>query len=151
MPRNYVRKTDRGSTPLEELMMAVAEVKGGKSIRKVAKERMIDRSTLRRYLQKEEMKDEDEKTLTAGYQGTAEAKKIFREDMEKLLADHIRLFGLTSKKCRKLAFELAKMNNIPVPNNWTANGLAGESHYTGQVWFRPTEGNKKEKINKHIP
>ena len=76
MPRHYRRKTDSGSTPLEEMRSAAAEVKGGKSIRKVSKERQIDRSTLRRYL----LKVEDEKTVTAGYKGTSEAKKVFGED-----------------------------------------------------------------------
>lgn len=52
MPRTYRRKTSWGSTPLEEIERAASEVKGGKSIRSVAKERQIDRSTLRRYIKK---------------------------------------------------------------------------------------------------
>lgn len=121
MPRNYRRKTDRGSTPLEELKSVVAEVKGGKSIRKVSKERKIDRSTLRRYLQKVE----DGKTLTAGYKGTSEAKKILREDIEKELADHIKKNFLTGS--------MASLQRNAV--NWHLNwqkGTTFQSPATGQ-------------------
>lgn len=74
MPRTYKRKTSWGSTPLEEMERAANDVKGGKSIRSVAKERNIDRSTLRRYIKKREAKE----VKTVGYGGTAEAKSLLR-------------------------------------------------------------------------
>ncbi|KAF3848889.1 hypothetical protein F7725_015386, partial [Dissostichus mawsoni] len=43
MPRKYKRKTDRVSTPLEELERAVKEVQQGKTIRQVGKEMKICR------------------------------------------------------------------------------------------------------------
>ena len=57
MPRTYKRKTSWGSTPLEEMERAANDVKGGKSIRSVAKERNIDRLTLRRNMKKRVAKE----------------------------------------------------------------------------------------------
>uniref|UniRef100_A0AAZ1XKP8 HTH psq-type domain-containing protein n=1 Tax=Oreochromis aureus TaxID=47969 RepID=A0AAZ1XKP8_OREAU len=99
MPRTYRRKTSWGSTPLEEIERAASEVKGGKSIRSVAKERQIDRSTLRRYIKR----------------GTH--RRVFSEEVEKELAEHIKklaeqFHGISPKKCRELALELAGRNNI---------------------------------------
>ncbi|XP_038130121.1 uncharacterized protein zgc:113274 [Cyprinodon tularosa] len=126
MPRTYKRKTNWGSTPLEALERAPNDVKAGKSIRSVAKERNIDRSTLRRYIKKREVKE----VKAAGYSGTAEARRVFSEEMEKDLADHIKqladqFHGLKPKKCRELSLELAIRNNIPIPSNWREKGLAG--------------------------
>uniref|UniRef100_A0A4W6C0P6 Zgc:113274 n=1 Tax=Lates calcarifer TaxID=8187 RepID=A0A4W6C0P6_LATCA len=126
MPRNYTRKTRWGLTPIEEMKRAVSDAKGGKSIRSVAKERNIDRSTLQRYIKK----SEEEEVKMTGYMGTAEANRIFPLELEKELADHIKklaeqFHGLTQKKCRELASELAERNNISTPSNWTEKGLAG--------------------------
>ncbi|XP_056322899.1 uncharacterized protein zgc:113274 [Danio aesculapii] len=126
MPRNYIRKTDWGSVTYEELEKAFVEVKRGKSIRTVAKERKIGRSTLQRYMKKAEERRE----RTVGYRGTAEAKRVFSEELEEELAENIRIMservhGLTTKKCREIAFEFAQKYNIPVPNNWGEQRLAG--------------------------
>uniref|UniRef100_A0A671MYJ8 Zgc:113274 n=1 Tax=Sinocyclocheilus anshuiensis TaxID=1608454 RepID=A0A671MYJ8_9TELE len=124
MPRNYIRKTDWGSVTYEELEKAFVEVKRGKSIRTVAKERKIGRSTLQRYMKKAEEKREK----TVGYRGTAEARRILSEELEEELAENIRklgVHGLTPKRCREIAFEFAQKNNIPVPNNWGEQRLAG--------------------------
>ncbi|XP_060916273.1 uncharacterized protein zgc:113274 [Labrus mixtus] len=125
MPRIYKRRTNWGSIPLEEMKRAATDVEGGKSIRAVAKDRNIDRSTLRRFMKKKEVKE----VKTVGYSGTAE------EEVEKELADHVKkladqFHGLIPKKCCELAFELAQINNIPVPNHWKEKGLAGRD------WFK---------------
>ncbi|XP_063325405.1 uncharacterized protein zgc:113274 [Pelmatolapia mariae] len=116
MPRTYRRKTSWGSTPLEEIERAASEVKGGKSIRSVAKERQIDRSTLRRYIKKRDTQE----VKSVGYSGTASAKRVFSEEVEKELAEHIKklaeqFHGISPKKCRELALELAGRNNIVLP------------------------------------
>ncbi|CAI5674184.1 unnamed protein product [Oreochromis niloticus] len=131
MPRTYRRKTSWGSTPLEEIERAASEVKGGKSIRSVAKERQIDRSTLRRYIKKRDTQE----VKSVGYSGTASAKRVFSEELEKELAEHIKklaeqFHGISPKKCRELALELAGRNNIPTPSNWTEKGLASKE------WFK---------------
>ena len=89
VPRTYKGKTSWGSTPLEEMERAANDVKGGKSIRSVAKERNIDRSTFRRYIKKREAK---------------EVKTVE--------------YGGTPKNCRELALELAERNYIPTPRIW---------------------------------
>lgn len=134
MPRNYIRKTDWGSVTYEELEKAFVEVKRGKSIRTVAKERKIGRSTLQRYMKKAEERRE----RTVGYRGTAEAKRIFSEELEEELAENIRIMservhGLATKKCREIAFEFAQKHNIPVPNNWGEQRLAGRDWLTSFI------------------
>ena len=47
---------------------------------------------------------------------------IFSTKMEKDLANHIKslsnmFYGLSTNKCRQLAFELAIQNNITIPDN----------------------------------
>ncbi|XP_051795629.1 uncharacterized protein zgc:113274 [Acanthochromis polyacanthus] len=126
MPRKYSRKTNWGSTSLEEMQRAATEVQDGKSIRKVATERNIDRSTLRRFLKKKEGGE----VTVAGDTGTANAKRVFTEEMEEDLANHVKkladhFHGLTAKKSRDLAYEMAEKNNIPVPESWKANRSAG--------------------------
>lgn len=126
MPRKYIRKTDWGSVSYEELEKASVEVKRGKSIRTVAKERKIGRSTLQRYMKKAE----ENREKSVGYRGTAEARRIFSEELEEELAENIRMLAesvhsLTPKRCREIAFEFAQKNNIPVPNNWGEQRLAG--------------------------
>ena len=49
MPQKYVRTTNRALTSKEEMLIAVNEIKSGMSIRKVARKRNIDRTTLNRY------------------------------------------------------------------------------------------------------
>ena len=51
-----------------------------------------------------------------GYDGVAEAKRILSDGMESELAKHIKnladqFHGLTTLKCRELAYEFAKRNN----------------------------------------
>lgn len=38
-------------------------------------------------------------------------------------------YGLTPKDCRKLAFEMAIKNDIPVPDSWKVNKTAGDEWY----------------------
>uniref|UniRef100_A0A8C9V9M5 Uncharacterized protein n=1 Tax=Scleropages formosus TaxID=113540 RepID=A0A8C9V9M5_SCLFO len=90
------------------------DVKGGKFIRSVAKDRNIDRSTLWGYMIK---KNKVKEVKTVGYSGTAEAKRVFREKMMRALEIHIK--------------KLADQNNIPVPNNWKEKGLANRVY-----WFK---------------
>ncbi|XP_058885643.1 uncharacterized protein LOC117972802 [Acipenser ruthenus] len=126
MPRVYKRKTNRGSTPLEDIERAAKEVAEGKSIRSVARAQKIDRMTLKRYMDKQEQGE----VPRSGYDRVAEAQKIFNEKIESELAGHIKklldqFHGLSPLKCRELAFELAKRNDITVPENWCREERAG--------------------------
>ena len=60
----------------------------------------------------------------------AEAKRIFTDEMEEELAEHLKqlaeqFHGLPPVKCRQLAFEYADKNNILVLANWTKIQCAG--------------------------
>ena len=83
-PRRYKRKTDRVSTPLDELERAVREVQQGKTI--LGKEMKICRMTIKRYMDKKKVGE----VTKPGYERTAVAKQVFNENIEKELADHIK-------------------------------------------------------------
>uniref|UniRef100_A0A671NJS9 HTH CENPB-type domain-containing protein n=1 Tax=Sinocyclocheilus anshuiensis TaxID=1608454 RepID=A0A671NJS9_9TELE len=104
--RHYKRKTNWGSIPLEDMERAANDVMGGKSIRAVI------------YIKKKE----GQEVKTTGYSGTAEAKRVFTEKLEKELADHI-------KKLAEIVKDCLGGSNIPVPNNWKEKGLASRD------WF----------------
>uniref|UniRef100_A0A3Q1GJ06 Zgc:113274 n=1 Tax=Acanthochromis polyacanthus TaxID=80966 RepID=A0A3Q1GJ06_9TELE len=113
MLRKRSRKTNWGSTSLEEMQRAATKVQGGKSIRKVATERNIDRSTLRRFLKKKEGGE----VTAAGYTGTANAKRVFTEEMEEDVANHVKkladhFHGLTAKKSRTVD-QIYRYGDIP--------------------------------------
>ena len=101
----------------------------GKSIRAAAKDANIDRMTLKRYIDKKE----NVPLKKTGYDGVAEARRILSDGMESELAKHIKnladQFGLTTLKCRELAYEFAKQNNIPVPDSWSREERAGSWRY----------------------
>ena len=126
MPRFYKQKTGRASTPLVDMDRAVGEVQKGKSIRQVARDMKINRMTLKRYM---DMKQVGEVKRT-GYKRTGHANQVFDEEVETELADHIKnlvamFHGLSAMKCRELAFELARRNDIDVPASWIREEKAG--------------------------
>ncbi|XP_049618903.1 LOW QUALITY PROTEIN: uncharacterized protein zgc:113274 [Syngnathus scovelli] len=126
MARNYKRKTDRVSTPLEELERAVKEVQEGKTIRQVGKEMKICRMTIKRYMDKKKSR----RSNKARYERTAAAKSVFNETMEKELVDHIKtqaamFHGIDAMKCHELTFEFAQKNHIDMPASWTRDKKAG--------------------------
>jgi len=91
------------------------------SIRHAAQTYEVDRITLKRYLDKRKL----------GYKITSAAKRVSTTQEEKLVADHIRALdncfhGLSKDKCRMLAFDYAKANNISTPANWIKDGMAGK-------------------------
>lgn len=127
MPRAYTRKTTWGQTPLTEMERAADEVKQGKkSLREAARERNIDKSSLSRFIKKQQKGVVD----SVAWKATAKAKRIFTDEMEDELATHLKdladqFHGLSPTKCRELAFEYADRNSIPVPASWTDNHKAG--------------------------
>ncbi|XP_059925954.1 uncharacterized protein zgc:113274 [Gadus macrocephalus] len=126
MPRQYSRKTTWGKTTLKEMERATAEVKEGKmSLRAVARDRNIDKSSLLRFMKKKEKRE----VKSVAWGAVAEAKRIFTDEMEGELAQHLKqladqFHGLPQVKCRQLAFEYAEKKHIPVPANWTKTQCA---------------------------
>uniref|UniRef100_A0A4W5N9M9 Uncharacterized protein n=1 Tax=Hucho hucho TaxID=62062 RepID=A0A4W5N9M9_9TELE len=105
------------------LERAAKEVREGKkSIPEAPRDEQIDRMTLKSYIDK----NEHVPVWKRGCDRVAETHKVLSDDMESELAKHIQniadqLHGLSSLKCRELAYELAHRNNITVPDNWSRN------------------------------
>lgn len=122
MPRNYKKKTDRGSTSDEQFIRAANLVKDNKmTIRAAAKQCGINRMTLARFIT----------TKKVGYESTSVAHRVFTDIQETQLAKHIKdmadcFHGMGPEKCRKLAFDFARLNQVQTPTSWSTNAIAGE-------------------------
>ena len=107
MPRNYVRKTERGKWSAETLRRAIQEVRRGTSTREAAKRYGIPRQTLA-----DRIKAENDDKPCLG------PRPLFCQDFEEELAERIIMvadmfYGVTSDKLASLAFEFAERQNIP--------------------------------------
>ena len=66
----------------------------------------------------------------SGYKRVGDRHRIFSAKMEEDLANRIKLlsnmfYGLSTNKCRRLAFEFAIQNNITIPDNWVKKRITG--------------------------
>lgn len=125
MPKIHKRKTNWVSTPLEEMERAATNVKAGKSIRAVAKEKVVDTSTVRRCRKKEGGKGSVNHRLQwngEGKEGLHRGAKEGASDHIKKLADHIH--GQIPKNVVNWHLNW-KANNIAIPNNWKEKALQG--------------------------
>ncbi|KAL2092745.1 hypothetical protein ACEWY4_012543 [Coilia grayii] len=143
MPRTYKRKTDRASQSRAVLERAAEEVRKGRPIRAVARDMRVDRMTLTRFIEK--TKDGGRET---GYANLALAHMVFNSSIEADLASHIKTLSfqfhsLSPVKCRQLAYEFGKLNNITIPDNWHNNERAG------MEWFQSFM--KRHKLSCRMP
>ncbi|GFN80399.1 tigger transposable element-derived protein 6-like protein [Plakobranchus ocellatus] len=129
MPRVYQRKhADFGKTPSDVMQLAIDDVNNSKSLRASAKEYGIPRGTLRSNVKKAGQGV----PLGPNYQHA----RVFSEEQETELAHYAVkcakiFYGLTTKSLRKLAFDLAKANNIKYPAKWEDEKMAGKEWYLG--------------------
>lgn len=127
MPRNKKDKRKVGSHTKEEMLTALNAIKQGNSIRQVSSDTNIPFTTLQRYYAKTKETDiQGDMKLTPNY----EVNKVFSETQENLLRDYYKkcallFYGLTTKDCRRVAFEMARYNNIKMPPSWETNQTAG--------------------------
>ncbi|ELT87652.1 hypothetical protein CAPTEDRAFT_211200 [Capitella teleta] len=104
---------------------AVAMVlEGADSIRNVAKDTGIAKSTLQRYVNKAKHAQSTDIRLKPAYDN----KLVFTNDEEKDLSKYLltaskRNHGLTTCSTRKLAYEYAVRNKKNIPSSWTHKGL----------------------------
>lgn len=139
MGRDWKRKTlCHGTTSATVMKAAVAEVLSGRSIRDVAQQFDVKRSTLQRYVQKKKVSTEEgthEVDDSNRYEPNYRAAQIFSEKQEIMIAEYLMLaskmnYGLTPTEAMKLAYEFAEVNHISVPAKWE------ETKKAGIEWFR---------------
>lgn len=126
MPRKYIPTTNRSNLITDDKLKNASRMitEENSSIRHAAEACGVDRMTLKRYLDKQKK----------GYEITSAAKRVFTDEEEKAVADHIKTLdscfhGLSKEKCRKLAFDYAKSNKISTPANWMKDGMAGKCRH----------------------
>ncbi|ELT93700.1 hypothetical protein CAPTEDRAFT_207955 [Capitella teleta] len=115
--RNPKRKTSKGSVPGDVMEAAAKRVCAGQSVRDVADESGIPKTTLHRYVAK--MNTEESPRFTPNYF----VNKVFSEEEEKSLSEYLlraskHHHGLTSKETRVLAYEYAVRNKKKFPSGW---------------------------------
>ncbi len=138
MVRNFKRKTDRGSTPADVMLMAVRQVKlAGKSIRSTAKDFDINYRTLTRYCQKMSSDDIEGRATTPSVPvGYIKNRQIFNNDQEKQLKEYVIkasdiYYGLAPKEVRGLAYQYAVSQNITTPQSWSDTSRASADWFSG--------------------
>lgn len=125
MPRIHQRKTTRGLIPHEVMKVAAEEVLSGSPIRLVAQRYGIPKSTLQRNALK--LKSNKEAHLIPNYSNARVFSDAFEETLAKYLIDCSNMFyGLTPTDAKRLAYELADRNKLPMPKSWKENKTAGK-------------------------
>ncbi|ELU03693.1 hypothetical protein CAPTEDRAFT_206367 [Capitella teleta] len=115
--RNPKRKTSKGSVPGDVMEAAAKRVCAGQSVRDVADESGIPKTTLHRYVAK--MNTEESPRFTPNYF----VNRVFSEEEEKSLSEYLlraskHHHGLASKETRVLAYEYAVRNKKKFPSGW---------------------------------
>ncbi|CAH1965150.1 unnamed protein product [Acanthoscelides obtectus] len=108
MVNKYIRKSNRGSWTEETMQMAMNEAKT-RSISSASKKYGIPIGTLHRHIKK----GDSSKSL-------GRFKPVFSKELEREICDlamerDILFYGLTKRSLQQLAYEVAKVNNIPHP------------------------------------
>lgn len=125
-PKSATRKI--GNHTKDQMKEALKEIQKGKSIRKVAEEVKIPFTTLRRYYSKLKAgANLNEMSLVPNYN----VNQVFSVEQEEHLKNYfeycaLMFYGLSTKECRKVAFEMARINNLKMPNSWIEKKLAGK-------------------------
>ena len=118
MVRNYIRKTNRSSTPHDLIRHGVSDILfGGRSIRSVASEIGMNVMTLCRYVK--EAKTSGPRDFNIGYKSP---HQVFTTEQENILTEYIIkaaniFFGLSPRDVRKLAFECGREFAVDMPES----------------------------------
>lgn len=126
------KTTQRVSHSDEHIRAAVQAVIDRKlSLRAVAEEYQITKSTLSRYVAKaKNATDHGEVAANVTYQPRFNHAKVFDEPQETSLTEYLLTAskmhaGLTKRMLREFAYEYAKLNRITYPTTWDTNKIAG--------------------------
>lgn len=124
MVRNYVRRTNRQSWSIERMEAAIQAVRGGSCKKTAARDFDVPIMALKRRLKNPDVSPK---------KGLGHFDCVFNEEQEAELVSHIldmetRMYGLTTRDVRCLAFQLAEQNVINHPFSKTKQAA-------GQDWF----------------
>lgn len=117
-----------GNHTHEDMLEALRHIQSGMTIRKASTTYKFPFTTLRRYyLKAKNVENLESLRLVPNY----EVNKIFNKEQEKELKDYyiycsLIFYGLTEKGSRRVAYQMAKTNNIKMPQNWIENEMAGK-------------------------
>ena len=128
MPRKYTRKTNRGQTLIDVLKRAAGALRQSGKLRQSAREFNVNKTILKRFV--DQMSIDEDTAKKSDYKRVGDRHCIFSTKMEKDFANHIKslsnmFYGLSTNKCRQLAFEFVIQNNITIPDNWKKKRIAG--------------------------
>ncbi|KAB0790122.1 hypothetical protein PPYR_15343 [Photinus pyralis] len=123
MSRGRKRKTEKGNFSEASMKRVVEEVvRHNVCLRVAASNNNVKFQTLFRYVKKlkaDPNKSLEEVTMKPNYQ----SRLIFTSEQEKMLVDYIlrcskMCYGKSTIDVRKLAYEMAKINSIPIHPSW---------------------------------
>ncbi|XP_045449069.1 uncharacterized protein LOC123657592 [Melitaea cinxia] len=143
MVRNYKRKTDRGTWEEDDMRKAVRAVLSETiGFLRASTTYNVPKSTLERRVRKARCAGDDaDSDNDCGKKKLGRYKTVFTREQEEELSQNIksmetRLFGITGKELRILAFQLAERNHIENQFN-TQTGMAGEDWLSGFLKRHP--------------
>ena len=117
---------------------AVELVRQGMRLREAAKAKAVAHQTLARYVKKQEQHPGQEIRMRPTY----ECRMVFDAEQEKALADYLvassnMFYGITTKECRRLAYEMCVVSSIACPTKWADEMAAGIDWYNGFMKRHP--------------
>lgn len=144
MVRNYKRKTDRGIWEEDDMRRAVrAVLNETMGFLRASATYNVPKSTLERRVRKARCAEDADTDSDNDYgkKKLGRYKTVFNKEQEEELSQYIksmeaRLFGITGKELRILAFQLAERNHIENPFN-AETGMAGEDWLSGFLKRHP--------------
>ena len=136
MVRPKGKPREIGNTSAEDMAGAIKLVtENHLSLREAAKATGIAFQTLHRYVKKSRLDPDTEIRTRPLY----EARQIFTKEQETLLSKYVEecskmAYGLSTVILRKVAYDMAKENNISVPPSWEEKKCAGKEWMRGFLY-----------------
>lgn len=129
MVRIKKQNRQKGDHAGEDMLRAMLLHRNGKSLRKAAQECGVRYPTLFRYVKKYENMD-DASLSNQRFTPNYEVNKTFTIEHETALKEYIqecalKFYGLCSKDVRRIAYQMAKINNIKCHDSWENDKMAG--------------------------
>ena len=141
MPRIWKNKTDRVRNNEQQIKIALNEIiEKGRSIREVANEINISKSSLARYVT--EAKRLPEVSLFS-FKPNTNVRQVFSMAQETALSDYLKTcskmnYGLTTVETKKFVYQYSAALKLKVPDQWHVNKEAGREWLFGFLRRNPT-------------